>query len=330
MISFLVVWRTGRSWPRRRLWCGRPGNCCGKKSSVRSCRAWCWRDAAPTDRSWAGPYGGGTGGNLNTWGGWPKFDAELVWTLRNLGVGNRAMVRGRAAEQDKAAIELCNLQECVAAEVVEACAEVEGARARVSEAKKGVKESQLTFVGTFNGLGPVRGAGNQLQVVSRPQEAVAAISNSAGPTTSITSRSTATTRRSSNSTMPSVIHRGSWHQSGVPTRFSRSMSVTCRKRPRRPACRRTPRPPLDAIESTRGLVVLGPWKAAMQQPLNGQEHADLDFGRTAVPAVAKGIGIRGARSSHGFEYRFGHEADSTRKGLCPEPRCRDRKRRDRR
>jgi outer membrane protein TolC len=122
-----------------------------------------------------GSYGGGSGGDLSTGGGRAEFDAELVWTLRNLGVGNRALVRGRAANQNKATIELCNLEDRVAEEVVEAYAEVEGTRARISEAETGVKEARLTFIGTFNGLGPVRGAGDQLQVVSRPQEAVAAI-----------------------------------------------------------------------------------------------------------------------------------------------------------
>ena len=53
-----------------------------------------------------GTYGGGTDGRLSTWGGRAEFDAGLVWTLQNLGAGNRALVRGREADRKKALIEL--------------------------------------------------------------------------------------------------------------------------------------------------------------------------------------------------------------------------------
>jgi len=123
----------------------------------------------------SGVYGGGTEGNLNTWGGRSEFDAGLVWTLSNLGMGNRALVRGRAADKEKALIELFNLQDRVAEEVVQARAQVEGARGEIPEAETGVKEADTTFAGTLKGLGQIRGAGRQLQPVSRPQEAVAAL-----------------------------------------------------------------------------------------------------------------------------------------------------------
>jgi outer membrane protein TolC len=122
-----------------------------------------------------GVFGGGTGGNLNTWGGTAQFDVGLVWTFRNLGLGNRALVRGRAADQDKALIEFFDLQDRVAEEVVQAHAQVEGAKARIPEAETEVRKASITFTGTLQGLGQIRGAGNQLQLVSRPQEAVAAL-----------------------------------------------------------------------------------------------------------------------------------------------------------
>ena len=40
-----------------------------------------------------GLFGGGQGGNLGTSGGRTDVDAGLVWTLNNLGLGNRALVR---------------------------------------------------------------------------------------------------------------------------------------------------------------------------------------------------------------------------------------------
>jgi len=122
-----------------------------------------------------GVYGGGTKGDLSTWGGRSEFDIGMVWTLHNLGMGNRALVRGRAADQEKALIELLNLQDRVAEEVVQARAQVEGAREGIPEAEMGVKEADTTFAGTLKGLGQIRGAGNQLQPISRPQEAVAAL-----------------------------------------------------------------------------------------------------------------------------------------------------------
>ena len=122
-----------------------------------------------------GVYGGGTEGNLNTWGGRAEFDAGLVWTLQNMGLGNRALVRGREADKEKALIEFFNLQDRVAEEVVQARAKAEGAREGIPEAETEVKEADATFMGTLNGLRRIRGAGNQLQPVSRPQEAVAAL-----------------------------------------------------------------------------------------------------------------------------------------------------------
>ncbi len=100
-----------------------------------------------------GYYGGGQGGNLNTWGGQAEFDAGLVWTLRNLGVGNRALVHGRAADREKALIELFNLQDRVAEEVVQAHAQVEGAREGIPEAETGGEGSRHHVHRHAQGLG---------------------------------------------------------------------------------------------------------------------------------------------------------------------------------
>ena len=75
--------------------------------------------------------GGGPGGAFNgaAFGSSPaddpypwssRFDAEvsLVWTLDNLGAGNRAVVRERAAQQQRALLELFDTQDRVAEEVV--------------------------------------------------------------------------------------------------------------------------------------------------------------------------------------------------------------------
>jgi outer membrane protein TolC len=122
-----------------------------------------------------GYFGGGQGGDLNTWGGQAEFDVGLVWTLRNLGLGNRALIRGREADRESALIEFFNIQDRVAEEVVQAQAQVEGAREGIREAEREVNKACITFTGTLKGLVQVRGAGGFLQIVNRPQEAVAAL-----------------------------------------------------------------------------------------------------------------------------------------------------------
>ena len=99
-----------------------------------------------------GVYGGGTDGRLNTWGGQAEFDVGVVWTLRNLGLGNRALVRGREADRQKATIELFELQDRVADEVVQAQAQAEGTRREISEVETAVREAGIAFAGTLNGL----------------------------------------------------------------------------------------------------------------------------------------------------------------------------------
>ena len=98
------------------------------------------------------------------------LDACKTW-VRAIG----AAVRGRAADQERAAIELANLQDRVADEVVQAHAATEAARGEIAAAEIAVREARITFDGTMKGLAEVRGAGNLLQPVSRPQEGVAAL-----------------------------------------------------------------------------------------------------------------------------------------------------------
>ena len=132
--------------------------------------------------------GGGPGGAFNggvfagspnddpyTGGG--RFDLELgvVWTLDNLGAGNRALVRQRSAQQQQAMLALFDTQDRVAEEVVQAHAQLEAAAVQVGEAETEVREASITLAGTRIGLRETRGAGGLLQLINRPQEAVAAL-----------------------------------------------------------------------------------------------------------------------------------------------------------
>ena len=48
---------------------------------------------------------------------------------------------------------------------------------QVDDAMTAVKEAAITYQAILRGIGETRGAGDLLQLVNRPQEAVAALSN---------------------------------------------------------------------------------------------------------------------------------------------------------
>jgi outer membrane protein TolC len=113
--------------------------------------------------------------NDNSYQGGGRFDGEVgvVWTLANLGAGNRALVRERAAQEQRAMLDLFNIQDRIAEEVVQAHAQIEATAVQVVKAETGLQEAQISFAGTLKGISEPRGPGQPL--VNRPQEAVAAL-----------------------------------------------------------------------------------------------------------------------------------------------------------
>ena len=63
----------------------------------------------------------------------------------------------------------------MAQQVVQAHAQLEATAAQVGQAARTVKEAVITYDGTLIGLSQTRRAGDLLMLVSRPQEAVAAL-----------------------------------------------------------------------------------------------------------------------------------------------------------
>jgi outer membrane protein TolC len=122
-----------------------------------------------------GVFGGGPDSGPQLYGGRFDVDMGVVWTLNNLGAGNRSLVRERIAQEQKAAIDFANVQDQVAQEVVQAHAQLEAAATQVDDTMTAVKEAIITYTGTLRGIGETRGAGDLLQLVNRPQEAVAAL-----------------------------------------------------------------------------------------------------------------------------------------------------------
>ena len=132
-------------------------------------------NAVPNQTLAAGAFGSGAGGNLNTWAGRSDWNASLVWEFQNLGFGNRGLINQRRGEQRQALVELFRIQDTVAAEVVQAHAQVEAAAMRVRKAETGLKAAVLSYEGNLKGLSETIRVGELLQLVNRPQEVVAAL-----------------------------------------------------------------------------------------------------------------------------------------------------------
>jgi outer membrane protein TolC len=122
-----------------------------------------------------GLFGGGVNDRVENFGARHSIDAQVLWELQNLGLGNRALVRERQAENQQALLALFRTQDRVAAEVAQAHAQGRRAQNRAREAEEGLGNAVETAQKTIEGLGQTRRAGELLQLVFRPQEVVAAI-----------------------------------------------------------------------------------------------------------------------------------------------------------
>jgi outer membrane protein TolC len=106
------------------------------------------------------------------WAGRGDVALQVVWQAQNLGLGNRARIRERDAQNQLALIDLFRVQDLVAAEVAQAHAEIEGAALRMEEAAVGLQKAQASYEGNLRGLGETVRFGDILQLVIRPQEVV--------------------------------------------------------------------------------------------------------------------------------------------------------------
>jgi outer membrane protein TolC len=136
--------------------------------------------SAPSGFLMGGVYGSEINGHSTPTLLRDDVNIELVWQMRNLGFGNRALVRERQAEQQQAVIELYRIQDQVAAEVAQAHAQVRSAAVRVAQAEAGLNEAQVNYAGNLKGLSETTRFGPLLTLVNRPQEVLAALQQLAG------------------------------------------------------------------------------------------------------------------------------------------------------
>lgn len=122
-----------------------------------------------------GYFGGGVNDSLSNFGARNSVDVQVLWELQNLGFGNRAAVKERAAENQQAMIQLFRVQDTVAAEVAQAHAQARRSRQRVRDAEDEVANALVTAEKNLEGLSQTRRVGEVLVLVFRPQEAVAAV-----------------------------------------------------------------------------------------------------------------------------------------------------------
>jgi outer membrane protein TolC len=123
----------------------------------------------------AGYFGGGANDSVGNGGLRSDLDLQVLWQLDNLGLGNRARVHQREAERQLALLDLFRLQDQVAAEVARAHAQAALAAQRVAMAEREVRWAQTSADKNLIALAQPKAAGGQVQLLVRPQEAVASV-----------------------------------------------------------------------------------------------------------------------------------------------------------
>ncbi|HEV3085013.1 MAG TPA: TolC family protein, partial [Gemmataceae bacterium] len=122
-----------------------------------------------------GVFASGAHGDGNPTVAREDVSVGLVWELQNLGLGNRALVRERRAEQQQLLVELFRIQDQVAAEIARAYVQVQSATTRVTTSERGLREAGLAYEGSLAELGKVDRKGDVEVQVRRAFEVIDAL-----------------------------------------------------------------------------------------------------------------------------------------------------------
>jgi outer membrane protein TolC len=122
----------------------------------------------------AGGFGGGPNSFFGNFGGRTDFDALVVWELKGLGFGNRALQRERASQQVEAALTAEQIRDTVAAEIVRAYYQVRLRQQQIEAARAQVEATAEALPLNFKGI-----LGGQLRAIEAQQaiQALAAARN---------------------------------------------------------------------------------------------------------------------------------------------------------
>jgi hypothetical protein len=122
-----------------------------------------------------GIFGTGNGGKMNLWSFREDISTQLVWQLEGFGLGNLARVKKRRGEQSQTIAQLFKMQDDIAAEIIQAQADLQSAAARTTQAERSVRTGLVTFNKSLEGLGQTQRFGDVLELIYRPQEVVYAL-----------------------------------------------------------------------------------------------------------------------------------------------------------
>ncbi|OAI46954.1 hypothetical protein AYO44_01895 [Planctomycetaceae bacterium SCGC AG-212-F19] len=124
----------------------------------------------------SGVFGGGVSDRMGNFEARNSLDLEVLWEFQNLGLGNRARIQERRSEHELSVLDLFRVQDRIAAEVVQAHAQVQSAAARLGEAETGLQAATESVKENFEGMKQTkRPGGDIVLLVVRPQEAIAAV-----------------------------------------------------------------------------------------------------------------------------------------------------------
>ncbi len=112
----------------------------------------------------AGGMGGGTDASSDGLEGRTDFDAAMVWELRNLGFGNRALQRERWSQHRQAETSVEQLIDSVSAEIVAAYYQVHSRQEQVEVARSGVAAATESVPLNFKGI-----LGGELRAIEAQQ-----------------------------------------------------------------------------------------------------------------------------------------------------------------
>jgi outer membrane protein TolC len=125
-----------------------------------------WRPWFPTMQVGlsAGGFGGGEGSFFGNFGGRTDLDALLVWELRNLGFGNRALQRERASQHVQAHLAAGQIRDTIASQIARAYYQVQFRQRQVEAARTQVKAAAEAVPLNFKGI-----TGGELRAIEGQQ-----------------------------------------------------------------------------------------------------------------------------------------------------------------
>lgn len=100
----------------------------------------------------SGGFGGGADSFFGDFSDRTDFDALAVWELRNLGLGNRALIRQRTSQHQQAQLAADQVRDLVAAEVTQAYQQVRYRRRQIEEARTQVESAAAALPLNFEGI----------------------------------------------------------------------------------------------------------------------------------------------------------------------------------